>query len=94
MAWAPLGGGIFNDEGHPSFRSIVSAASTLAKQYNTGINQILIAFLLAHPAGIIPLMGTTKIDRLIHAKEAASIQLTREDWYQLYLASNGDEIAI
>ncbi len=94
LAWAPLGGELFNDDGHPSFRRIVSTASTLAKQYNTGVNQILIAFLLAHPAGIIPVMGTTKIDRLVQSKEASTIQLTREDWYQLYLASNGDELAI
>ena len=93
MAWAPLGGGIFTDEGHPSFRSIIATASSIAKEYNTGINQILIAFLLAHPAGIIPVMGTTKIDRLIQAKDAADIKLSREDWYSLYLASNGEELA-
>jgi predicted oxidoreductase len=93
MAWAPLGGGIFTDEGHPSFRSIIATASALAKDYNTGINQILISFLLAHPAGIIPVMGTTKIDRLIQAKAASDIQLSREDWYRLYLASNGEELA-
>ena len=93
MAWAPLGGGIFSDEGHPSFRSIIATASSIAKEYNTGINQILIAFLLAHPAGIIPVMGTTKIDRLSQAKAAADIKLSREDWYSLYLASNGEELA-
>jgi len=93
MAWAPLGGGIFTDEGHPSFRSIIATASSLAKEYNTGINQILISFLLAHPAGIIPVMGTTKIDRLIQAKAASDIQLSREDWYRLYLASSGEELA-
>ena len=93
MAWAPLGGGIFSDEGHPSFRNIIAVASTLAKMYNTGINQILIAFLLTHPAGIIPVMGTTKIDRLFQAKTASDIQLTREDWYSLYLASTGEELA-
>ena len=93
MAWAPLGGGIFNDEGHPSFRSIVQKAYTLSKKYCTGINQILIAFLLKHPAGVIPVMGTTKVDRLVQSKEAASIQLSNEDWFQLYLASSGEELA-
>ncbi len=93
MAWASLGGGILTDEGHPSFRSIISVASGLARKYNTGINQILIAFLLAHPAGIIPIMGSTKIDRLIQAKDATNIHLTREDWYGLYLSSNGEELA-
>lgn len=93
MAWASLGGGKLNDEGHPSFRSILATSTVLAKKHNTGVNQILIAFLLAHPAGIIPVMGTTKIDRLIQAKDAAGIHLSREDWYSLYLASNGEELA-
>jgi predicted oxidoreductase len=93
MAWAPLGGGLFTEEDHPTFRNIVNTASALAKYYNTGINQILIAFLLKHPAGIIPVLGTTKIDRLIQSKEAAQIPLTHEDWYRLYLASNGEELA-
>ncbi len=93
MAWAPLGGGIFSDDGHPNFRTIINAAAILAKEYNTGINQILIAFLTAHPAGIIPVLGTTKIDRLIHAKEATSLNLSREDWYKLYTACTGEEIA-
>ncbi len=93
MAWAPLGGGIFTDEGHPSFRSIIATASSIAKEHNTGINQILIAFLLTHPAGIIPVLGTTKIDRLSQAKAAANIRLSREDWFRLYLSSNGEELA-
>lgn len=92
MAWSPLGGGIINDDTHPRYRSIASIASEIAVQYNTGINQVLIAWLLAHPAGIIPVVGTTKIERLLQAKEAGHIQLSRENWFKLWMASTGEDV--
>lgn len=93
MAWAPLGGGVWNDDSHPRYRSIAACALELAAEYNTGINQVLIAFLLAHPSGIIPVLGTTKIERLLQAKEANNILLKREDWFKLYIASLGEDVA-
>jgi predicted oxidoreductase len=93
MAWAPLGGGIMNDDSHPRYRSIIAAANVLAEKYNTGINQVFIAYLLKHPSGIIPVLGTTKIERLKQAREALSISLSREDWFKLYIASTGEDVA-
>jgi predicted oxidoreductase len=93
MAWAPLGGGILSDDTHPRYRSIAACSAELAVKYFTGINQILIAFLLAHPSAIIPVLGTTKIERLLQAKEAANITLEREDWFKLYISSTGQDVA-
>lgn len=93
MAWAPLGGGILNDDSHPRFRSIVSMASKLGEKYGTGINEILLAWLHRHPAGILPIIGTTKIERLVQAKNAAAIILDREDWFKLLAASTGEDVA-
>lgn len=92
MAWSPLGGGAFNDETHPRFRSITAITFDLAHKYGTGINQILIAWLSAHPSGIIPVVGTTKVDRLLQAKEAGNIHLSREDWFKLWIASTGEDV--
>ncbi|WP_298297233.1 aldo/keto reductase family oxidoreductase [Hydrotalea sp.] len=92
MAWSPLGGGIINDDNHPRYRSIIQVATTIANRLNTGINEILIAWLHKHPSGILPVVGTTKIERLIQAKNAASIQLTNEDWFRLWVAATGEEI--
>ena len=92
MAWAPLGGGLFNDDSSPHFRRIVSSANELAEKYSTGINQILVAFLLKHPSKIIPVIGTTKVERLLQAKEANTIFLSREDWFKLWTAVIGEDI--
>lgn len=93
MAWAPLGGGLFTDESHPNFRAITAAAVTLAEKYNTGLNEILLAWLHTHPSGIIPVIGTTRIERLLQAKKAAEIILEREDWFSLLRASRNEEVA-
>jgi len=93
MAWAPLGGGVLSDESHPRYRTISSAAMFLAEKYNTGINQVLIAFLLKHPSNIIPVVGSTKMERLLQASNASGIILTNEDWFTLYAASTGEEVA-
>ena len=93
MAWSPLGGGLFTDESHPRFRSITATALQLAEKYNTGVNQILVAWLLTHPSGILPVVGTTKVERLLQAKEANKIQLAREDWFKLWIASTGEDVA-
>ena len=92
MAWAPLGGGILNDDAHPRFRSITAIAAELAEKYGSGINEILVAFLTAHPSKIIPIVGTTKLERLLQAKQATTIQLSREDWFKLWTASTGEDV--
>lgn len=92
MAWAALGGGLLTEDTHPRFRSIMQEAAIMAQAYDTGINEILIAWLLKHPSGIIPVVGTTKLERLVQAKNASGITLTNDDWFRLYSASLGEEI--
>lgn len=92
MAWAPLGGGKLSDEEHPRFRTIHAIVKELAEKYSTGLNEILIALLLKHPTNIIPVLGTTKIERLEQAKKAIDIQLDTQDWFKLWEAATGKEV--
>jgi predicted oxidoreductase len=93
MAWSALGGGLLNENEHPRVRIICAIANELAEKHNTGINQVLIAFLLNHPTNILPVVGTSKIERLLQVKQAANIKLSNEDWFKLYAASIGEEVA-
>ena len=93
MAWAPLGGGLFSDESHPRFRAITATANDLAEKYNTGTNEILLAWLHTHPSRIQTVIGTTKIERLLQAKVASAIRLDSEDWFKLLAAATGEEVA-
>ncbi|MFK8105366.1 MAG: aldo/keto reductase, partial [Saprospiraceae bacterium] len=93
-AWSPFGGGaIFGEAATPVQIRLKAAAAVLAKQYDTSVDQILLAFLRSHPAGIIPILGTSKIERIKAACVQQNLQLTKEEWYALWQASTGEEIA-
>ena len=92
QSWSPLGNGLFDikTEAH---KRILDTAEQLSFIHNTSVSSILLAFLYMHPAKIIPVMGTTKIERLIEAKGAMEINLSRTEFYQLWTAATGEEVA-
>ena len=92
QSWSPLGNGIF-DIKTESHKRIVEVAEQISFIHNTEVSSILLAFLYMHPAHIVPVMGTTKIERLIEAKKAMDIQLSRTEFYQLWSASTGEDVA-
>ena len=93
-AWSPLGGGaIFSDSKEPRIQAIKDAGQILGKKYGLTLDQILLVWLLKHPAGIIPVLGTSKTDRIASAAKALDINLTHEEWYILWKAATGKEIA-
>lgn len=59
----------------------------LAEKYHVANGAIAIAWILRHPAGIQALVGTTKKQRLEEICRACDVQLTREEWYALYMAA-------
>lgn len=94
MAWSPLGGGkLFNNPEDERKKRILAAAQILAEKYNASPDQLLLSWLLHHPSGILPVMGTTKIERIKAAVAALSIKITREEWFMLWRASTGHEVA-
>jgi predicted oxidoreductase len=94
MAWSPLGGGdLFKPSDDERNIRVVSAAGILAGKYNASPDQILLSWLLQHPSGILPVLGTAKIERIKKAMEALTIKLSREEWFMLWRASTGQEVA-
>jgi len=92
QSWSPMGNGIFTEHTEQHTR-ILAEADSLSKTYECSVNQILLAFLYAHPSQIVPVIGTTKFERILEAKKAMEIELTREDFYKLWTASTGKEVA-
>jgi predicted oxidoreductase len=92
QSWSPMGNGIFTENTEQHHR-ILSEADSLSKAYECSVNQILLAFLYAHPSQIVPVIGTTKFERIQDAAKAMDIELSREDFYKLWTASTGKEVA-
>ncbi len=94
MAWSPLGGGnIFADLEDERNKRIVAVAAILSEKYNSQPDIILLSWLIRHPSGILPVLGTSKTERVKAAVDATKIQLEREEWYMLWRASTGKEVA-
>lgn len=92
MAWSPFGGGQIFHEQNEQLNRIRTVSSELGEKYKASLDQILIAFLTKHPAGIIPVIGSSNTDRIKSALQGTKIQLSSEDWYKFLEASRGREV--
>ena len=93
MAWSPLAGGeILRPKGEKGQR-IFDSLTEIANELNVdSIDKIVYSWLLKHPTGIIPVLGTGKISRIKNAIEALNIDMSVEQWYKVYIASVGQEL--
>lgn len=90
MAWSPLGGGaLFSGER----AELSQTLSEISDRYDTDIANIVYAWLLVHPARIIPVLGTNKIERIQSAAKSVDIRMDRQTWFEIYTAALGREVA-
>ncbi|MFZ3583651.1 aldo/keto reductase [Loktanella sp. DJP18] len=90
MAWSPLGGGRLMDGANgPDLHEMMVA---MAEAHGTDTAAIAVAWLLAHPAHILPVMGTNTLSRIATLSDALKINMSRQAWYQLYTAALGQEV--
>lgn len=96
QAWGCLAQGKFSQAGltadDTAVRKTTEYVMQLAEHYNVPCEAIVLAFLLRHPASIQPVIGTTNLERIAACGQATRIQLTREQWYNLYVYSRGQEL--
>ncbi len=90
MAWSPLGN--FFREDDKRKKRINKVMDDLQLKYNASASQLLLAWIHKHPSKIIPVVGTTVMDRLESSARAHEINLSLEDWFDLLTASQGHEV--
>lgn len=88
MAWSPLGGGALMTGDGP----VAQVADEIAQAAGVDRAAVLVAFLLAHPARILPVMGTNSLQRIATISDALKVDLDRETWFRLYTAALGQEV--
>ncbi|CAH7244398.1 Aldo/keto reductase [Vibrio chagasii] len=96
QAWGCLAQGRFAEQGlyseHENVKKTTHYVAQLANQSGVESEAIVLAFLLRHPAGIQPVIGTTNLERIKASAVATQINLTREEWYNLYVYSRGQAL--
>ncbi|WP_172683166.1 aldo/keto reductase [Verrucomicrobium spinosum] len=89
----PLAGGRLFDATNEAARRLAAEAARLADKYDGAtLEQLAYAWILAHPAQALPVIGTNKVERIESAAQSSRIQLEREDWYALWEAARGHKI--
>ena len=91
MAWSPLGGGsLFGEKSGGELRTVVSKVAMIH-----GVDEaaVAVAWLLRHPARIIPVMGSNTLSRIAAFSDALRIEMDRETWFELYTAALGRDVA-
>ena len=89
MAWSPLGGGALMTENTP----LTDVLDEVANANTVDRAAVATAWLLAHPAKIIPVMGTNKISRIKGFSDSLKVKMDRETWFKLYESGLGREVA-
>ena len=90
MSWNPLGN-IFKENNAQNQR-LKLLLSSLESKYNVSIDVLLLAWIMQHPSGVLPVIGTTNIDRIKNATNAISLKLELEDWFAIWSESIGMKV--
>lgn len=89
MAWSPLGGGRLFDGDN---RALVERLSALGQPHGVDASAVAIAWLLFHPARILPVIGTNSSRRIARMADALKYPMDRETWFELYQIAMGREV--
>lgn len=90
MAYSVLGS-YFSEDSERTAR-IKAVFDELSAKYNADEAQLLLAFLLKHPAKILPIIGTSKAENIKSLKKSLEINLEIEDWFRMLEASAGKKV--
>lgn len=86
MIWSPLSGGrLFKEEDEVS-KNAMKKIREIAERHNAEPATVILAWILHHPVGAIPLSGSNKISRLELAIKALDLKLEHYEWFEIYAA--------
>ncbi|CAA9196359.1 aldo/keto reductase [Flavobacterium collinsii] len=91
LSWNPLGT-VFREDTKKT-RRLKKLLSDLVKKYGFGSDTLLLAWILKHPAKVIPIAGTVNVARIQSLMKAVELEMDKEDWFAIWTESMGDDVA-
>jgi predicted oxidoreductase len=92
MAWSPLGGGRLAAAEAARDRLVAAALDAVAEAQGVSRSVAAYSWLMAHPAGIIPIIGSQQAERIAEGAAALKVRWTRQDWYAVLVAARGEPL--
>ncbi|MBM6500416.1 MAG: aldo/keto reductase [Flavobacterium sp.] len=90
MSWNPLGT-VFREDTEQT-RRLKKVLAELVEKYGVGSDTILLAWILQHPAKVIPVAGTVNIARIQQLMKAVELKMDKQDWFTIWAESMGNEV--
>ncbi|MFW0736503.1 aldo/keto reductase [Flavobacterium sp. T12S277] len=91
LSWNPLGT-VFREDTKKT-RRLKKLLAELVKKYGFGSDTLLLAWILKHPAKVIPIAGTVNVARIQSLMKAVELEMDKEDWFAIWTESMGDDVA-
>jgi predicted oxidoreductase len=92
LAWSPLAGGRLLDPQSERERAVAAELDRIAAEQGVSRAVASYGWLMAHPAGIVPIVGSQSPERIAEAAAAPSMRWTRQDWYAVLVAARGEAL--
>jgi predicted oxidoreductase len=92
MAWSPLGGGRLAAPETARDKAVAAALDVVADAQGVSRTVAAYSWLMAHPAGIIPIIGSQNAQRIAEGAAALTVRWTRTDWYAVLVAARGERL--
>ena len=89
MAWSPLGGGRLAAPETARDKAVAAALDVVAEAQGVSRTVAAYSWLMAHPAGIVPIIGSQNAGRIAEGAQALTVRWTRTDWYSVLVAARG-----
>ena len=92
MAWSPLGGGRLTAPESAREHAVAAALGAVAAAQGVSRTACAYSWLMAHPAGIIPIIGSQNPERIAESTQALNVRWNRTNWYAVLVAARGERL--
>lgn len=92
LAWSPLGGGRLAAPQSVRDQAVAAELDRVAAAQGVSRTVAAYAWLMAHPAGIVPIVGSQQAERIAEGDQALTMRWTRTDWYAVLVAARGERL--
>ncbi|HVM95713.1 MAG TPA: aldo/keto reductase, partial [Candidatus Acidoferrales bacterium] len=100
LAWSPMAGGKLGlsveqaatETNGERLASLIECLDGIAAAQQATRTAVALAFLLTHPAGVVPILGTQRVERIRDSLATFKVRLRRVDWYAIVQASQGKRL--
>lgn len=92
LAWSPLGGGRLASPDTAREKAVAAELDRIGTEQGVSRTVAAYSWLMAHPAGIVPIIGSQQAERIVEGTQSLKVRWSRQDWYAVLVAARGERL--